>query len=393
MNDWARKAREERDRAAKEAERRLLQARDDARRDAERLAAEAAEQARRARSDLLNDAQKALDAAGKAIEKPFRDAGNNVKEAIFFAARDHVASKNAEYSRPGKRFGPWSRYCYFIQPHLPEGMEFSEIEWFFDAYVPQDMAGITFGDTVYIDPKFPEEFDEGMLQLMAHETGHVLQYRRLNTKGFARKYMDDIFGSFMRVPSFDQVKIHDDLDLEKEADAFAEKVMRAYAQKVAEDSRKTDDGRSRLSGNTSGPRDVPPVTPQMSEGERIALTIIKALQAASEQNRQREREGRPGPRNRVGGQPRLGVNVQPIPGRGARVTSVTGGMPGAAAGIEVDDIIVAIDDQRVESAEDVLDALRNAAAEGRRSVLVLVENQRLRNRPIEERFAQVEVEW
>lgn len=401
LNDGLRDLRRNRD----ELGRRANQAKDDAARDLQRARDEAIKRAEQAGGDLLNDVQKALAAAGQVIEKPFRDAGNNVKEAIFFAARDHVVSKNAELGIPGRRFDRRSRYHRFIQPHLPDGMDFSEIEWFFDAYIIKgkvggytfgdEMIGITFGDKVFIDWQDPEAFDEDYLRLMAHETAHVLQYRRLNMKGFARKYMDDVFGGFFRIPSSSAVKIHDAIDLEREADAFAERVMQAYAETmVEEDPIVTNDADTGSSGTGGGGQGVQGVTSNMSEGERIALAIIRALQAAAEEQRQSERTERPGRRNDGRpAQPRLGVNVEPIEGRGALVTSVADGMPGAAAGLEVDDIIVAVGDQRVESAEDVLDALRDVAAEGRRSVSLLIENQRLRNRPLDERFEQLRVEW
>ena len=75
------------------------------------------------------------------------------------------------------------------------------------------------------------------------------------------------------------------------------------------------------------------------------------------------------------------------------VTFVWPGMPAERAGIEVDDIIVSIDGQRVMNSNDVLAILRRIAGTGRNTAKVQVENSRLRDLPIDQRMVFVDVNW
>lgn len=68
-------------------------------------------------------------------------------------------------------------------------------------------------------------------------------------------------------------------------------------------------------------------------------------------------------------------------------------MPAARMGIRVHDIVVSVDGQPVDSARAILDILRNAAAEGRRDVPVLVEVARLAHLSPDERLRQLDMRW
>jgi len=363
---------------------------------------------KKAGGDISREGKKAINDAGQAIEKPFRHAADNAKEAVFFGMRNHVIGKNNELGIRGHRFGRGHKYYDLIQPHLPNGIDFSQISFFFDAYVPSGMAGITFDEYVYIDLPY-RDFDPQYLELLAHETGHVIQYKRWSTKGFARKYCDDVFGSWTKYPNFDQIKIHDDMEIEREANDFSARVMAAFYQRMNGQGNNQPvpqnpsfPGQS-FPGQNTQPNGIPPSqqgfpngNQQMSDGEKIAGIILQGIGNAIDERQRREQEMRMRPQlpnNQNAPQPRLGINFQLVPGRGGLVTSVSPGMPAANAGIEVNDIVVSIDGRRVQSSNDVLSILRNAAANGRRNAKVLVENHRLNHMPIEQRYQEIEVNW
>jgi hypothetical protein len=362
---------------------------------------------KKAGGDISREGKKAINDAGQAIEKPFRHAADNAKEAVFFGMRNHVIGKNNDLGIRGRRFGRGHKYYDLIQPHLPNGIDFSQISFFFDAYVPSGMAGITFDEYVYINLPY-RDFDPQYLELLAHETGHVIQYKRWSTKGFARKYCDDVFGSWTKYPNFDQVKIHDDMEIEREADAFSAKVVAAFYQRMNGQGNNQPIPQNpsipgqpfpgqnvQPNGISPNPQGFPNGNQQMSDGEKIAGIILQGIGNAIDERQRREQEMRMRPQlpNQNAPQPRLGINLQLVPGRGGLVTSVSPGMPAANAGIEVNDIVVSIDGRRVQSSNDVLSILRNAASNGRRNAKVLVENHRLNHMPLEQRYQEVEVNW
>ncbi len=358
--------------------------------------------------DVTRETKNAVQQGGALIGKPFRHLGDNAKESIFFGMRNHVVGKNNGLGIQGRRFVPGHLYSDSIRPFLPANVDFSNITWYFGAYVPSDMAGITFGNDVYI--RWPyRDFDESYLALMAHETGHVIQYQRWGTKGFARRYMNDTFGSWTKYPNFNQVKIHDDMNIEREASAFASTVMNAYWSKKNSTQSNSPNfvqsGNSRpqpaivsgsnnslqqLNGNNSNNGQQQALANARLFGEIIGH-VVKAVDQ-HQQNGQQIRMRVP-VQDQHAAQPRLGINVQSVNGRGALVTSVNPGSPAQRAGIELNDIVVAIDNQRVYSAADVLAVLRGVASTGQRQATVLLENHRLGHLPLSQRYTTVQVAW
>ncbi len=358
-------------------------------------------------SDISREGKKAINDAGKLLEKPFRHASDNAKEAIFFGMRNHVIQKNNDLGVRGVRFSKGDKYYDFIQPHLPAGMDFSDIVFFFSAYVPSDMAGITFDKYVYINEPF-RPFDPSCLELLAHETGHVIQYSRWGIKGFARRYIDDAFGSWMKSPSFDQVKIHDDIEIEREASDFELEVMRSFYSKMDERNRISRQSENGFNNNQASiesliqPNNLPAGqfdsnvdNQQISSGNQVADLFIREIDRAIQNQQRRDQQLLARPNLTIGdnSQPRLGIRFELIPGRGGIVTSVSPGMPASNAGIEIGDIIVSVDGNFIRMDDDILSALRNASLSGRRTASVVVENQRLQHLPINQRLQAINVFW
>lgn len=362
---------------------------------------------KKAGGDIARETKNGINQAGQLIEKPFRHAADNVKEGIFFQMRDHVAEKNSPLGLRIVRFSKGDPYYEAIQPLCPADFDFASVTFRFDAYVPSGMAGITFGDTVYIDCSY-EYFNVDLLQLIAHETGHVLQYRSWGTKGFARKYMDDVFGGWTRYPNFDQVKIHDSLAIEQEADAFANRVMERHWQQRGQ---MQNAGRPNSNGNPGFMPDgsssngypqgqVSSNPPQgLSQEQQIAGAIVQTFDVlarqAAERRAQQElsRQQAMRPANVPVVQPKLGLNGNQIFGRGYQVTFVQPGSSAARAGIEPGDIVVSVGGMGVDSASAISAALLQLAQQGARQTTVVVENSRLQNLPREQRLTGVTVNF
>ncbi len=342
-------------------------------REGKKLGGDISREGKQAGGDIAREGKQAINDVGALVEKPFRHAGENVKESLFLQMRNHVIGKNNELGKKGISFGPGHGYYKYIQPHLPNGMDFRQVVFYFDAYVPGEMAGITFDNTVYIRGPY-QEFDPNQLGLLAHETGHVIQYRNWGWKGFARKYCDDALGGWMKYPDFNVVKIHDSIEIEREADQFAARVLAAFERSLEN---------NRPNPNQFQPPNLPPGFPNPGDLIQPNGTPTNPLGGQNPFQGQIPNVG----------QPRLGVNLQPVPGRGAMVTFVWPGMPAERAGIEVDDIIVSIDGQRVMNSNDVLAILRRIAGTGRNTAKVQVENSRLRDLPIDQRMVFVDVNW
>jgi hypothetical protein len=358
-------------------------------REAKKAGGDIAREGKKAGGDLSREGKKAIDDAGKLAEKPFRHLSETAKESLFIGMRNHVIGKNNELGVRGTRFTRDSKYYQFIQPYLPDDMDFSDITFFFSAYVPSDMAGITFENYVYINWPF-REFDPNYLDLLAHETGHVIQYKRWGLKGFARSYIDDSFNSFFKEPSFDQVKIHDNLMIEQEATDFAFRVMTAYEQKL--NSPQYKPRQSNMPALARNPPDQNLLQPQnipIAQNQEIIPGRQDANNNQPANNILREIESALLSAN----QPRLGIRFEIIPGRGALVTSIIPGMLASNAGLEINDIVVSIDGTPVQTDNSIPVLLRRAAASGRRQATVIVENHRLKHLPINQRMQEIVVNW
>lgn len=199
----------------------------DFRKGIQRLPGDISREGKKFGDDVSREGKKFFNDAGNALSKPFRDADNSIKENIFIAMKNHVAHRNREIGVRPARFSPTSAEARAIQPFMPANVRFENINWYFNAYVPFDMDGIAFNNNVYIDAEYAQN-SRWLIELLAHETMHVIQYSREGFKGFARRYMNSVYGGFRRYPNANQVKIHNYIGFEQEANRFAKQVMSYY---------------------------------------------------------------------------------------------------------------------------------------------------------------------
>jgi hypothetical protein len=173
------------------------------------------------RLQVTKDAGKAIGdewhKVAKAAQDDFKRLENWTSEQLFEEYRNHVVSKNKHLK--GTTLKDADYHYRMIQPLLGKDLDIKSVTFYFDAYIPADMAGLTFENHVYVRSKHQAD-NPYQGSLLAHEMTHALQYARLGGwKGFARRYAGQI-GKGLREGKFsDQSIWHDSLDLEMEASA------------------------------------------------------------------------------------------------------------------------------------------------------------------------------
>jgi hypothetical protein len=193
----------------------------------------------------------------------------------------------------------------------------------FDAFVPNDMAAITFGDRIFVDDSFdPDNPNQALL--LGHEFTHVLQVRRMGgEKQFGRRYVRQSTGAItdqlLGRGEINVNSIHDAVDLEKEANQMEERVRQFLEQLRPKPN------------NQFAPRPIP-VNPNRTTGNYSAV---------------------------------LGIDWETVNYHdgtiGARVTGGPRvGSAGARMGMESGDIVFEIDGQRLRNAQDLEQARSNS---------------------------------
>lgn len=175
----------------------------------------------------MRDAQKGLESAKQAVEKPLVDLQDYQNEHLYFAYRNYWIGKNG--IRQPTLIRPGSLHYSLIEPVMGRYINIQGVAFYFNSAVPLGMDAITFGNAVYFktsyDPNNPD-----FAARLAHELAHSIQYKRLGgEKEFGKRYMRQIGGSLTSPRNFEVEKmlaIHDDLQLEKEANNFEAIVKR-----------------------------------------------------------------------------------------------------------------------------------------------------------------------
>lgn len=169
------------------------------------------------------------------VKAMIRRAEHYTSEKSFFEFKDHVFSKNT--SRRSVYLKPGTLHHKMIAPALGGRLKVEDVPFTFGAYVPGDMAAITFADRVFVDDRHRPD-DPYQALLLAHELAHSAQYKEMGgEKAFARRYMGQIM---KEARSFTHVKDwHDALDLERDANRVEEQVGE-HVKAVVSVGNKTD---------------------------------------------------------------------------------------------------------------------------------------------------------
>lgn len=144
-------------------------------------------------------------------------------EQGYFGYRNHVLSRNQHLRY--RTIDRNSMHGRMIYPVLGGRMDVDDVRFFFDAYVPGNMAAVTFGNRVYVDASYrPNDIYQGLL--LAHELTHAMQFERLGGENkFARRYWGQIWEQIRR-GNADTHLIHDSMGLEREASDIEKQVGR-----------------------------------------------------------------------------------------------------------------------------------------------------------------------
>jgi hypothetical protein len=259
---------------------------------------------------------------------------NNLKyaasENAFNAYRNDVEGRNLGhlpiFLRPGDT--AYTIVAPFLSPYL----NISKVAIRFDAYVPADMAAITFGDRIYVrEEQRPNDPNQAIL--LAHEMTHSVQYARLGEREFAHRYFGQAMIAAITAGRLDIVAIHDQIELEREANAVEEAVRNAVILQQQSRPSWSNHPQSQPSWpNQPQPQPSWPDQPQPSE-----------------------RGG--GEAEQFAGN--LGISYVRVPYAdgtfGARITRPPGpGTPAAQAGLEQGDIVFRMDEMPFRTPDDVL---------------------------------------
>jgi hypothetical protein len=158
-----------------------------------------------------------LDTDARALLRKIENLGS---EEAFIAFRDHVISRNPGQGVRIKKDGLHYR---MIQPAFG-AFDITQVRLHFKAYVPGDMAAITFGNNIYLrGPHRPNDPHQAIL--LGHELTHSRQYQDLGgDRAFGRRYAGQIWAN-IRKGNFGSVNcLHDGLGLEQEANQMENKV-------------------------------------------------------------------------------------------------------------------------------------------------------------------------
>lgn len=198
--------------------------------------------------DRVKDAARDLDSEvrelGRNIDrerlKLLPDPEKKLSETAYFSYKAHVENRQGRVREVQLRKGDF--HFELVHPLLPK-VSIESVAFYFDAYVPADMAAVTFGHKVYV--KGPYDADNPQLtRLIAHELTHVGQYDYLGgEKEFAQRY----FGQISKATRENILKgnlnvkyLHDDLDLEKEANSYESLVPDYDYRKFNVDSKRLE---------------------------------------------------------------------------------------------------------------------------------------------------------
>lgn len=347
VNDF-KNAAAEADRKRLEAQRELQrkaaeadQKRIEAQRELQRQAAEAD----RKRIETQREMQARAEQAGRDLDRKrlemIRNAEHAASEQSYFAYRNWVESKNT-HIRP-ITLQPGTLHHQLIEPVFAGMLNISRIRFFFGAFVPADMAAITFDDRIYIDQPYDPN-DPNLATLLAHELAHSLQYSRLGgEKQFAWRYFGQIGGQ-IRNGNFNVTAVHDKLELEQDAARFEHQAKlrvqqyfnAQYQRQIAANRQRDQFDRERMP--------MPPSFDRPGSGESNGTdqnrrdTLKPAVTYASN----------------------LGIHYTKVTYQdgtfGARVSQAPHpGTPAAVMGLEVGDIVLELDGERFRSERNVLE--------------------------------------
>lgn len=170
------------------------------------------------------DAEKAVRAAGgkasdewKAIVKKIESSASVESYNTY---KNHIFDKNT--SRRNTFIVKDSLHYKIIAPILGKRLEIEKFAFTFNAYVPNDMAAVTFESRIFVRGAYRPE-DPGQALLLAHELTHSAQIKEMGgEKAFAKRYIGQI-AEQVRKGKF-TTAMHDDLGLEKEANAVEKRI-------------------------------------------------------------------------------------------------------------------------------------------------------------------------
>jgi len=332
--------------------------------EAQRELSQKAAEADRARLE----AQRKADEAARELDRKrlelMRNAEHSASEQSYFAYRNWVESKNS-HIRPIV-LQPGTLHYQIIEPLFAGKLNISRIRFYFGAFVPANMAAITFDDRVYVNQPFDPN-DLGLALLMAHEMTHSTQYARLGgEKQFAWRYFGQI-GQQIRSGNFNIIAVHDKLELEQEANRV-EGMANSRVDRYISDQRNRQIAAERQQNEIDRQR-------RMAE-ERQRAEFERQRQMAAERERSDmrndlanngiDRTRSNDPRQRESFKPsetyasNIGffyTKVMKGDGTfGARVSRAPmAGTPAATIGLEVGDIVIELDGEKFRSEQNVLE--------------------------------------